>query len=240
MAIYQRVILKLSGAALADGQSKRILNAQKLKNVALSIKTLVDSGVQVGVVIGAGNIWRGNLADEIGIEHSTADYMGMIGTIINALAIQNAVEEIGVNARVLSAIEVEAVCEPYIKRRAIRHLEKGRVVIFAGGTGSPFFTTDTCAALRAMDIEAEAILMAKNGTDGVYTADPNTDPTAKFIPQLTFAQMYEQDLKVMDHTTISLIKDTNIKIHVFAMNNPDNFRKIMAGEKIGTIIQKGE
>ncbi|MDY0399777.1 MAG: UMP kinase [Bacilli bacterium] len=240
MAIYQRVILKLSGAALAEGNGRRILNAQKLKNVALSIKTMVESGVQVGVVIGAGNIWRGNLADEIGIEHSTADYMGMIGTIINALAIQNAVEELGVPARVLSAIEVEAVCEPYIKRRAIRHLEKGRVVIFAGGTGNPFFTTDTCAALRALDIEAEAILMAKNGTDGVYSADPNMNPDAQFLPKLTFQDVVVRNLRVMDHTTVSLIKDSNIKIHVFAMDKPENFKRVIEGEDVGTVITKGE
>ena len=155
------------------------------------------------------NIWRGNLADEI-VLNIQRGLHGMIGTIINALAIQNAVEELGVPARVLSAIEVEAVCEPYIKRRAIRHLEKGRVVIFAGGTGNPFFTTDTCAALRALDIEAEAILMAKNGTDGVYSADPNTNPDAQFLPKLTFQDVVVRNLRVMDHTTVSLIKDSTL------------------------------
>lgn len=239
MAKYKRILLKLSGEALADKKDKLILNAQKLDSVAEAIKLMVGQGVEVAVVVGAGNIWRGSLAEEIGIERSTADYMGMLGTIINSLALQSALEEIGVAARVLSAIEVQAVAEPYIKRRAIRHLEKGRVVIFAGGTGNPYFTTDTCAALRALDIEAEAILMAKHGVNGVYTADPRTDKEAEFIQQITFRDMIAKDLRVMDQTTISLVADRNIEIIVFSMADIENFRRAIDGEPVGTKIIKG-
>ncbi|HMM01210.1 MAG TPA: UMP kinase [Bacilli bacterium] len=240
MAKYKRVVLKLSGEALANKEEKLILNADKLKSVARSIAALTEGGVQVGVVIGAGNIWRGKLADAIGIERGTADYMGMLGTIINCLALQSTLEEIGLQARVLSAIEVEAVCEPYIKRRAIRHLEKGRVVIFAGGTGNPFFTTDSCAALRALDIEAEAILMAKNGVEGVYTGDPRTDRDAKFISHLTYAEMTKKQLKVMDQTAVSLLASSSIDTIVFNMADESNFVKAVNGEKVGTIISKGD
>lgn len=240
MAKYKRILLKLSGEALADKKDKLILNAQKLDSIAEAIKLMIGQGVEVSVVVGAGNIWRGSLAEEIGIERSTADYMGMLGTIINSLALQSALEEIGVPARVLSAIEVKEVCEPYIKRRAIRHLEKGRVVIFAGGTGNPYFTTDTCAALRALDIEAEAILMAKHGVNGVYTADPKTDSEAEFISEITFKDMLTKGLRVMDQTTISLVEDKNIEIIVFSMAEIENFRLAINGEKVGTKIYKGE
>ncbi len=237
---YRRVLLKLSGEALSNKDGKGILEAQSLDNVAKAIKTMVEEGVEVGVVVGAGNIWRGKYADQIGIERSTADYMGMMGTIINALALQSAIENAGVDCRVMTSIEVRALAEPYIRRKAIRHLEKGRVVIFGGGTGNPYFSTDTTATLRALDIGAEVVLMAKNGVDGVYSADPRVDSNAKLLPSLTFQDMLEQDLKVMDLTAISLIKDSNLEVRVFNMNDMDNFRKIMNGEPIGTTIRKGK
>lgn len=240
MAKYKRILLKLSGEALADKVDHRILDSNQLNKVANAIKKMVECGVEVAVVIGAGNIWRGKLAEQIGIERSTADYMGMLGTIINSLALQSALENNGLESRVMSAIEVRAVAEPYIRRRAIRHLEKGRVVIFAGGTGNPFFTTDTTSTLRAMDIEAEAVLMAKNDVEGVYTADPHIDPNAQFIEEITFNEMVAQNLQVMDLTAVSLCLQSNIAIHVFNMKNPDNFVKVVNGEKVGTKIYKGE
>ncbi len=240
MKPYKRVLLKLSGEALQDKKNNMILDAQSLSKVANAIKGMVEEKVEVAVVIGAGNIWRGKLAKTIGIEGVTADYMGMLGTIINSLALQSTLENVGIESRVLSSIEVRAVSEPYIRRRAIRHLEKGRVVIFAGGTGNPFFTTDTTASLRAMEIGAEAMLMAKNGVDGVYTADPKTNPNAEFIKEITFKEMMAKDLKVMDLTAISLCMQSGIKIHVFNMQDENNFKRIVLGENIGTKITKGE
>lgn len=240
MAKYKRILLKLSGEALADKNNNVILASYSLDQVAASIKRMIDKGVQVAVVVGAGNIWRGKLAEQIGIERSTADYMGMLGTIINALALQSAIEKTGVGCRVLSAIEVKSVAETYIRRRAIRHLEKGRVVVFAGGTGTPYFTTDTCATLRAMEIGADAILMAKNGVDGVYTADPHVDKNAKFIKEITFNEMLKQELRVMDPTAVALLKDYDVEIRVFDMNKEDNITKIVDGEDVGTTIRKGE
>lgn len=240
MKKYKRVLLKLSGEALQDKKNNLIFDAERLNNVAKAIKTMVDEGVEVSVVIGAGNIWRGKLADSIGIERTTADYMGMLGTIINSLALQSALENVGLSCRVLSSIEVRAVCEQYIRRRAMRHLEKGRIVIFAGGTGNPFFTTDTTASLRAMEIGAEAVLMAKNGVDGVYTADPKVDPTAEFISEITYKDMMARDLKVMDLTAVSLCMQSGIEIVVFDMQDSENFRKVVTGEKVGTKIIKGE
>ena len=240
MNTYKRVLLKLSGEALADKNNNMILENYSLDQVAASIKLMVDKGMEVAVVVGAGNIWRGKLAKQIGIERSTADYMGMLGTIINALALQSAIEKTGIGCRVLSALEIKAVAETYIRRRAIRHLEKGRVVIFAGGTGNPYFTTDTCATLRAMEIEADAILMAKNGVDGVYTADPKVDKNAQFIKTITFVEMLKRELRVMDPTAIALLKDNQIEIRVFDMNEPTNIEKLINGEDIGTTIIKGE
>ncbi len=240
MSKYKRIILKLSGEALADKSGKMILEAHRLDTIAEAIKLMVHKGVQVGVVIGAGNIWRGKLAEQIGIDRSTADYMGMLGTIINSMALQSAIEKLGIECRVMSAVEVRAVAEPYIRRKAIRHLEKNRVVIFAGGTGNPYFTTDTTASLRAMEMEAQAILMAKNGVDGVYTDDPETNPKAKFISEITYKEMLNLNLKVMDPTAASLLMEKNIEINVFNMNDLKNFEKILNGERVGTIIKKGE
>lgn len=238
MAKYKRVLVKLSGEALAKKGKDEIFDATNLNQVALALKSIVDKGVQVSVVVGGGNIWRGKLAESIGVERSTADYMGMLGTIINALALQSALNQVGVDSRVMSAIEVRQVCEPYIKLRAIRHLEKGRIVIFGGGTGSPYFTTDTTAALRANDINCDAILMAKNGVDGVYTSDPRTNKDAKFISNISYKEMLDMNLQVMDRTAASLCMDTNIELRVFNMNDTSNFIKVIEGENIGTTIRK--
>jgi uridylate kinase len=210
-----------------------------LSTVAKAIKTIQGEGLEVAVVIGAGNIWRGKLAKSIGIESSTADYMGMLGTIINSLALQSALENEGVQCRVLSSIHVEQVAENYIRRRAIRHLEKGRVVIFAGGTGSPYFSTDTTASLRAMEIHADTIFMAKNGVSGVYDSDPKVNANAKLIKHLTFDEMLNKKLAVMDLTAVSLIKDSPIVIRVFDMKDTKNLLQVIKDQSIGTTIQKG-
>ena len=235
---YKRILLKLSGEALADKQNGDIFEASNLNSVALAIKSMHDRGVEVAVVVGGGNIWRGKLAKSIGVERSTADYMGMLGTIINSLALQSALENVGVDSRVQTAIEVRQVAEPYIRRKAIRHLEKGRVVIFGGGTGNPYFTTDTTASLRANDIGCDAILMAKNGVDGVYSDDPRTNPNAEFISKMTYTEMLDKNLAVMDRTALSLCMDTDIELRVFNMNDTSNFGKILDGEDIGTTITK--
>jgi uridylate kinase len=239
MESYKRILIKLSGEALANSADKSILESAHLFKVAQSIKKIHDQGIQVSLVIGAGNIWRGKMAQTIGIESSTADYMGMLGTIINSLALQSALENVGIQCRVLSSIHVEQVAENYIRRRAIRHLEKGRVVIFAGGTGSPYFSTDTTATLRAMEIQAEVIFMAKNGVSGVYDSDPKTNKQAKLIPHLTFDEMLNRDLGVMDLTAISLIKNTDIVIRVFDMNIDNLMVEILNNKNVGTTISKG-
>lgn len=237
---YQRVLIKISGEALRSGRKDdRILDASKLKETAEEIKQIYDThpGIMIAVVVGAGNIWRGVFAEEIGIERATADYMGMLGTIINAMALQSALHDAGVSSRVMSSIEVPSVAERYIRKRALRHLEKGRLVIFAGGTGNPYFTTDTTAALRAMEINANAILMAKNGVDGVYTSDPRIDKNARIIKELTFKELIDKNLKVMDQTAASLIQNSDIEIRVFAMQK-GNMLKVLSGDDIGTTIRK--
>ena len=239
MINYKRILIKLSGEALSDNRQKLILDAKHLDIVATAIKSMYEQGVQIAIVVGAGNIWRGKLAEQIGIERSTADYMGMLGTIINALALQSAIEKTGLECRVMSAIEVKAVSEPYIKKRAISHMEKGRIVIFGGGTGNPFFTTDTTATLRAIEIEADAILMAKNGVDGVYDDDPRTNKDAHFISEITFGELLSKNLQVMDQTAVSMIQYEDIIVHVFNMNDTNNFLRVLNGEKIGTIVKKG-
>ena len=236
---YRRVLLKLSGEAL-KGNASAILDAQHLKEIAQSIKIMKDRGVEVAVVVGAGNIWRGNLAQSIGIEQSQADYMGMLGTIINALALQSSLENIGVETRVMTSIEMNEIAGPYIQKKAIHHLEKGRVVIFGGGTGNPYFTTDTCAALRACEVHCDAILMAKNGVDGVYSSDPRVDKNAKFYETITYKELLQKDLKVMDNTAVGLCMNRGLEIRVFSMQNTENFVKILNGENIGTTIKKGE
>lgn len=236
---YKRVLLKLSGEALQDSEEKSIFSAEILNNIAEAIKKMTNQGIEVAVVVGAGNIWRGKMAQTIGIEPATADYMGMLGTIINALALQSSLEKHNVDCRVLSAINVNEVAEPYIRRRALRHLEKKRVVIFAGGTGNPFFTTDTAAALRAKETNCDAILMAKNGTDGVLSADPKIDKTATLIEEITYREMLTKNLKVMDSTAVSLLQESTIEIRVFNINDLSNLKKVLDGEKVGTTIKKG-
>ncbi|MBR1847560.1 MAG: UMP kinase [Bacilli bacterium] len=232
---YKRIILKLSGEALQGDDG--ILNHQKLSSVAKIVKDIHDAGVGVGIVVGAGNIWRGRLASSIGIEQSTGDYMGMLGTIINALAIQSAIQQLGLVCKVQSSINVNQVCEPYIRLRAIHHLNKGEVVIFAGGTGNPYFTTDTTSTLRALEVGAEAIFMAKNKVDGVFDSDPRKNPNAKLLPELSFREVIERKLEVMDLTAVAMLEGKGITIHVFNMDNEDSFLKILNGEPIGTIIK---
>lgn len=237
-AKYKRVIIKLSGEALA-GEIGYGLESNTLNTLAEQIAEISALGVEVACVVGGGNIWRGIAGAKRGIDRATADYMGMLATVINALALQDVLEKHDVDTRVMSAIEMREVAEPYIKRRAIRHLEKGRVVIFAAGTGNPFFSTDTTAALRAAEIEAEAILMAKK-VDGVYDCDPKTHPEAQRFETLTFLEVLNRGLKVMDSTAISLCMDNNIPIQVFNITEKGNMMKAVLGEKIGTFVGTGE
>lgn len=235
---YNRVLLKLSGEALA-GSDKTGINAATVADIARQIKDAKELGVEIAIVIGGGNIWRGKTGSDMGMDRSTADYMGMLATVMNGLAVQNALETIGVSTRMLSAIEMRQIAEPYIRRRAVRHLERGRVVIFGAGTGSPFFTTDTTAALRAAEIQADVILMAKNGVDGVYSADPKVDSSAVRFEEITYNDVLTQDLKIMDQTAITLCKDNDIDLCVFNMQVDGNIAKACDGEKIGTTITGG-
>jgi uridylate kinase len=207
-----------------------------VERIAAQIHRVVDRGVEMAVVIGAGNIYRGLAGAARGMDRATADYMGMLATVLNALTLQDALEKLGAHTRVLSAITVTEVAEPYIRRRASRHLETGRVVLFAAGTGNPFFTTDTAAALRALEIHAEAILMGKHGTDGVYDADPAENPDAKFLPQLTHREAIERGLKVMDSTALSLCMDNELPIYVFDLADERNVERIVDGERVGTLV----
>jgi uridylate kinase len=231
---FHRVLLKLSGQAL--GGETRAIDPTTTKGVAGSIKVARSLDVDIAIVVGGGNIFRGMAAAAGGMDRATGDYIGMIATVQNALALQDALEEEGVDTRVMSAFEIRAVCEPYIRRRAIRHLEKGRVVICAAGTGNPYFSTDSAAALRALELEADAILMAKREYDGVYTADPEKEPGAEFIPELTHLQAIERSLKVMDTTALSLCMDNKMPIHVFKMTG-DNIVRVLSGERVGTVVR---
>jgi uridylate kinase len=231
---YRRVLLKLSGEALAGGQGYGI-DPDTIGRIAREIREVVGLGVQLAVVIGGGNIFRGIAASAGGMDRATGDYMGMLATVINALALQDAVEKAGVATRVLSAIEMRAVSEPYIRRRAIRHLEKGRVVVFAAGTGNPFFTTDTAGALRAVEIGAEVILKATK-VDGVYSADPNQDPKAVRLPHITYIEALNRGLHVMDTTAISLCMDNKLPIVVFDLTRHGNIRRIVLGEPVGSVV----
>ena len=231
---FRRILLKLSGEALMGSKSYGV-DQGTVDALAREIVEVHESGLEVALVIGAGNIVRGMEAAEAGMDRATADYAGMLATVLNSLTIQDALERRGAQTRVLSAITVAEVAEPYIRRRAMRHLEKGRIVIFAGGTGNPFFTTDTAAALRALEIGAEVILMAKNRVEGVYDDDPRVEPDAVFLPTLTHLEAIERGLKVMDTTALSLCMDNHLPIHVFALTD-GNIRRILAGERVGTII----
>ena len=233
-AKFKRVVIKLSGEALAGDQGFG-LESQVLTSLAKQIAEIVALGVQVAIVVGGGNIWRGVAGSKRGIDRATADYMGMLATVINALALQDILEAHDVDTRVQSAIEMRQVAEPYIKRKAIRHLEKGRVVIFGAGTGNPFFSTDTTSALRAAEIDAEVILMAKT-VDGVYDADPKTDATAKKFDALTYIDVLNRGLKVMDSTAITLCMDNDIPIVVFNMMESGNMKRVVMGETIGTYV----
>ncbi|WP_300297895.1 UMP kinase [Anaerosolibacter sp.] len=231
---YKRVILKLSGEALAGDQGFG-LNEKTIDSIASQVKEIFDLGVEVSIVVGGGNFWRGRSGK--GMDRTTADYMGMLATVINALALQDALESMDVLTRVQTAIEMRQIAEPYIRRKAVRHLEKGRVVIFAAGTGNPYFSTDTTAALRAAEIEAEVILLAKK-VDGVYDSDPKINPNAQKFEELTYIDVLNKGLGVMDSTATSLCMDNKIPIVVFGLDEPQNIKKVISGEKIGTIVRE--
>jgi uridylate kinase len=231
---FHRVLLKLSGEALM-GDEEYGLDLHRIEQIADEIVDVQRQGIEIALVVGAGNIYRGMAAAAEGMDRATADYAGMLATVLNALALQDVLERRGANTRILSALGIPEVAEPYIRRRAIRHLEKGRVVIFAAGTGNPFFTTDTAAALRALEIGAEAILMGKNAVEGVYDGDPRLDPAAEFLPELTHLEAIERGLRVMDTTALSLCMDNRLPIYVFALAD-GNIKRVALGERVGTII----
>ena len=230
---YKRVLLKLSGEALA-GEQKTGINVELVGQMCDKIKEIVELGVQVSIVVGGGNFWRGRNGHQM--ERTTADYMGMLATAMNGLALQDALETRGINTRVQTAIEMREIAEPYIKRKAMKHLERGRVVIFACGTGNPYFTTDTAAALRAAETESEVILLGK-AIDAVYSADPKLDPTATKYDEISYLEVLNKDLKVMDSTATALCRDNNIPLQVFGIADPENIVKVIKGEKIGTIVK---
>jgi uridylate kinase len=234
--VYRRVLLKLSGEALM-GEREYGTDRDRVHAIAAEVAAVREREVEVAIVVGGGNIYRGLAAAARGMDRATGDYMGMLATVLNALALQDALEKLDVATRVQSAITISEVAEPYIRRRAIRHLEKGRVVIFAAGTGNPFFTTDTAAALRAAEIHAEVVLMAKNGVEGVYTADPAREPAAEFIPEITHKEALTRGLEVMDSTAFALCMDNKLPIIVFNMAGGRNIDKIVSGEKVGTLVR---
>jgi uridylate kinase len=235
---FTRVLLKLSGEALM-GDLAYGADPDRIAAIARAIAGVTERGVQIGVVVGGGNIYRGLTGAAEGMDRATGDYMGMLATVLNALALQDALEKAGAVTRVLSALHIREVAEPYIQRRAIRHLEKGRVVIFAAGTGNPFFTTDTAAAVRGLEIGAEALLMGKNGVEGVFSADPHSDSTAQFIPEISHQAAIEQRLAVMDSTALSLCMDNGLPIYVFNMDDEGNIDRIVCGERVGTVVTSG-
>jgi uridylate kinase len=234
---YRRILLKLSGEALAGSQGYGI-DPLVIDRIASEVRDVAALGVQIAIVIGGGNIFRGVAASAGGMERATADYMGMLATVINALALQDGLEKVGLQTRVLSAIEMRAVAEPYIRRRSIRHLEKGRIVIFAAGTGNPFFTTDTAGALRAVEIGADAIMKATK-VDGIYSADPKQDPNAQRLERVTYIEVLNRGLQVMDATAISLCMDNKLPIVVFDLNRSGNIKRIVLGETVGSIVSSG-
>ena len=237
---YKRVLLKLSGEAFAGGAASEPIDTTAVYQIAHEIKEVAAGGVEMACVVGGGNIWRGKTASHANMDRATADYMGMVATVLNALPLQDALEKQGSPTRVQSALGISEVAEPYIRRRAMRHLEKGRVVIFAAGTGNPFFTTDTAAALRAAEIHAEIILMAKNGVQGVYTADPAVDRSAKFIPEITHMEAIERRLRVMDSTALALCMENGMPLNVFNMDDATSIPRIISGERVGTLVSTSE
>jgi uridylate kinase len=232
---FRRVLLKLSGEALM-GDLEYGTDPERVRAVAAQIAAVRRRGVEISIVVGAGNIYRGLKGAAAGMDRATADYMGMLATVLNALTLQDALESIGVHTRVQSAITISEVAEPYIRRRAMRHLEKGRVVIFAAGTGNPFFTTDTAAALRAVEIHAEAILMAKNGVEGVLSADPRVDADAELIREISHMEAVRRQLRVMDYTALTLCAENGMPLYVFNMNDESNIERIVSGEQVGTVV----
>jgi uridylate kinase len=232
---FSRVLLKLSGEALM-GRLEYGADPERISAIAEQVRRVQERGVEIAVVVGGGNIYRGLAGAAAGMDRATGDYMGMLATVLNALALQDALEKLGAHTRVQSAIEISEVAEPYIRRRAMRHLEKNRIVIFAAGTGNPFFTTDTAAALRALEIHAEAILMAKNGVEGVYDADPRLKADANFIPALTHREAIEKGLAVMDSTALALCMDNELPIYVFNMDDEENIDRIVSGQRVGTVV----
>jgi uridylate kinase len=233
--VFKRVLIKLSGEALM-GPLDYGTDPETVGRIADQLKTIHDRGVEIGIVLGAGNIYRGLAAAAEGMDRATGDYMGMLAIVLNALTLQDALETRGVHTRVQSAITISEVAEPYIRRRAMRHLEKQRVVIFAAGTGNPFFTSDTAAALRAVEMHAEVLLMAKNGVDGIYSADPRQDPDAEFISEITAQEALERNLRVMDMTALTLCMENNLNIHVFDMADDSNINRIISGDRVGTLV----
>ena len=234
---FTRIVLKLSGEALA-GDDGFGINPVIIKNIASQVSEAQKLGVEMAIIVGGGNIWRGKIGGDLGMDRGTADYMGMLATVMNSLALQDSLEQLGHETRVLTSIEMKQVAEPYIRRRAIRHLEKGRIVIFAAGIGNPYFSTDTTAALRAAEIEADVILMGKNNVDGVYSADPKTDPTAVKYEKLTYIEMLQENLQVMDATASSFCMDNDIPLMVFSITEEGNIKRAVSGETIGTTITK--
>ena len=234
--MYHRILLKLSGEAL-KGETEFGIDPKTVAEIAQQIKDVYDLGVEIGIVVGGGNIWRGKTAETMGMDRAQADYMGMLATVMNGLAVQDALEHLSVPTRVMTALSINQVAEPYIRRKAISHLGKGRVCIFVGGLGSPYFSTDTACVLRATEIEAEVVLMAKNGTEGVYDSDPKTNPNAKIYNEITFSEILAKNLAVMDSTAASLCKDNKKQIIVFNMNKNGNIVRAVKGEKIGTLVK---
>jgi uridylate kinase len=235
-AAFKRILLKLSGEALM-GDLPYGADAERIAAIAGEVKRVADRGVEIAIVVGGGNIYRGLKGTAAGMDRATGDYMGMLATVLNALALQDALEKTGAVTRVQSAITISEVAEPYIRRRAMRHLEKSRIVIFAAGTGNPFFTTDTAAALRALEIHAEAILMGKHGVEGVYSADPRLDSGASFIPEISHQEAIEQRLQVMDSTALSLCMDNGLPLYVFNIDDERNIDRIVCGERVGTVVR---
>lgn len=234
---YKRIVLKLSGEALAGGEGFGI-KPDVIKTVAKEIAEARELGVEIAVIVGGGNIWRGKTGSDLGMERGTADYIGMLATVMNSLALQDSLEQLGLDTRVLTSIEMKQIAEPYIRRRAIRHLEKGRVVIFAAGIGNPYFSTDTTAALRSAEINADVILMGKNNVDGVYSADPKLDPEAKKFDTLSYIEVLQKNLQVMDATATSFCMDNSIPLVVFSISEDGNIKRAITGENIGTRITK--
>ncbi|GAA0461491.1 UMP kinase [Alkalibacillus silvisoli] len=234
---FKRIVLKLSGEALSGEQGNGI-DPKFIKSIAEQVKAVHDLGVEIAIVVGGGNIWRGKVGSEVGMDRANADYMGMLATVMNSLALQDSLENLGVQTRVQTSIEMRQVAEPYIRRKAMRHLEKQRVVIFAGGTGNPYFSTDTTAALRAAEIEADVILMAKNNVDGVYSDDPKLNTNAYKYDELSFMEVLNEGLGVMDSTASSLCMDNDIALIVFSIMEEGNIKRVVTGQEIGTIIRR--